>query len=257
MNLHELQRAFSDTLFNPDDKQILPSIGGQSDDAKNRRLDIYRNNVFHSLSEALAELFPVIKRLVGKQFFNATAREYIRQRPPRSAAMVHFGGDFPDFLRTFEYTVPLVYLADVARIELARHHAYHAEDGAVLSAADFAAVTPEQLGRAQLALHASVVLLESNYPVFQIWNANQDDNPIDDLIDLDDGGVHLSVYRPCEEVYVQELDGATYALLTALQQSESLASALSRAGESESASTIPEIFSFCIQEGFFTKIIES
>jgi hypothetical protein len=257
MSLHELQQAFSDTLFDPDDRQILPCVSGQSDAAKNSRLDIYRNNVFHSLSDALADLYPVIKRLVGDQFFNATAREYIRQRPPSSAAMVHFGGDFPDFLQGFEHTMTLAYLADVAQVELARHHAYHARDAVALSATDFSAASAEQISQEQLVLHPSVTLLESHYPVFQIWSSNQDEQPNDELIDLDSGGVKLAVYRPRYDVYVREIDGATYALLAALQQGASLESALRGAAELNSTSTIPETFAFCIQEGFFTKIIGS
>ncbi len=257
MSLHDLQQAFSDAIFNTGDKQILSCIKGLSDDGKDKRLDIYRNNVFYSLTNALADLYPVIKRLVGGQFFNATAGEYIRRRPPRSAAMVHFGEDFPEFLQVFEHTANLAYLADVARVELAWHQAYHAEDAVDLSASDFSAVRPEQLSLAKLVLHPSVRLLESLYPVLQIWNANQDGNQNDERIDLDSGGVTLCVYRPRYDVYLRELDRATYTLLHTLQQSANLETAMCRAGESDSASTIPEKFAFCIQEGFFTKIIGS
>jgi len=257
MSLHDLQQAFSDAIFNTGDKQVLSCIKDLSDDAKDKRLDIYRNNVFYSLTNALADLYPVIKRLVGGQFFNATAGEYIRRRPPRSAAMVHFGEDFPEFLQVFEHTANLAYLADVARVELAWHQAYHAEDAVDLSASDFSAVRPEQLSLAKLVLHPSVRLLESLYPVLQIWNANQDGNQNDERIDLDSGGVTLCVYRPRYDVYLRELDRATYTLLHTLQQSANLETAMCRAGESDSASTIPEKFAFCIQEGFFTKIIGS
>jgi len=256
-SLHELQQAFSDAIFDTGDKQILSCVKGLSDDAKNKRLDIYRNNVFHSLTNATADLYPVIKRLVGEQFFNATAGEYIRQRPPRSAAMVHFGEDFPEFLQAFEHTANLAYLADVARVELAWHQAYHAEDAVALSALEFSAVHPEQLSLAKLLLHPSLRLLESPYPVLQIWNANQDGNQNDEPIDLDSGGVTLCSYRPRDDVYLRRLDRATYTLLYTLEQRANLETAMCRAEESESASTISEIFAFCIQEGFFTKIIGS
>ena len=257
MSLHDLQQAFSDAIFNTGDKQILSCVKGPSDDAKDKRLDIYRNNVFHSLTNALAELYPVIKRLVGGQFFNATAGEYIRRRPPRSAAMVHFGKDFPEFLQEFEHTANLAYLADVARVELVWHQAYHAEDAVALSASDFSAVHPEQLSLAKLLLHPSVRLLESPFPVLQVWNANQDGNQNGALIDLDSGGVTLCAYRPRHDVCLRKLDRATYTLLHTLEQSADLETAMCRAGESDSASTIPETLAFCIQEGFFTKIIGS
>ncbi len=257
MNLHELQRTFSDAIFNADDKQILSCFKGLSNDAKNKRLDIYRNNVFYSLNNALADLYPVIKRLVGEQFFNATTGEYIRRRPPCSAAMVHFGEDFPGFLQVFEHTANLAYLSDVARVELAWHQAYHAEDAVALSAFDFSAVHPGQLSLAKLVLHPSVRLLDSPYPLLQIWNANQDAKQNEEVIDLDSGGVTLCAYRPQYDVYLRELDRVTYTLLHDLEQGANLETAMCRAGESDSASTMQEIFAFCIQKGFFTKIVGS
>jgi hypothetical protein len=99
------------------------------------------------------------------------------------------------------------------------------------------------------------MLLESRYPVYQIWNANQDDISNDELIDLDSGGAQLAVYRPFYDVYVRELDPATYAFLAALQQGASLESALSSTAESDATATVAEIFAFCIQEGLFAGII--
>jgi len=255
MNLHDLQQAFSDSLFNPGDRRAHSCINGSSDDAKSRRLDIYRNNVFYSLTNALADLYPVIKRLVGDEFFNATASEFIRQHPPRSAAMVNFGGDFPAFLQVFEHTAELPYLADVAGLELAWHQAYHAEDVPAIVAVDLSSLNPEELGSAKLLLHPSVRLLQSSFPVLKIWNANQDENPGDELIDLDSGGIKLCIYRPRYDVNIREIDNMTYSLLMALQQNETFESAMTSAGQAASLSALPEKLALCIQEGFFTKII--
>lgn len=257
MNLHDLQQAFSNEIFKAGGESILPCVKGSSDEGKKKRLNIYRNNVFYSLSNALGDLYPVIRRLVGEQFFMATAAEYIRQSPPRSAAMVNFGGDFPGFLTVFEHTEGLLYLADVAEVELARHHAYHAEDVSALSVADFSAVNPERLGKSQLVLHPSVTLLKSRYPAFRIWNANQDENGTEEIIDLDSGGVTMAVLRPEYDVYLHELDLRAYTLLDALREQEALEMAIYKAAEADSTSLIPEVFAWCIQQGFFTEIVGS
>ncbi|NBR38581.1 MAG: DUF2063 domain-containing protein, partial [Alphaproteobacteria bacterium] len=62
----------------------------------------------------LGDLYPVIKKLVGEDFFTGTASYYIRNNPPQQAAMVNFGQDFPVFLRQFEHTQGMPYLADTA-----------------------------------------------------------------------------------------------------------------------------------------------
>lgn len=252
-----LQQAFSDAIFCNGDNRILSCFKGSSDAAKGKRLDIYRNNVFHSLTIALADLYPVVKRLVGDQFFNATAAEYIRRCPPRSAAMVRFAADFPEFLKCFEHTGAMPYLADVAEVEVARHQAYHAEDAPVLSVADFSAVPAKQLSRTRLLLHPSVTLLRSRYPILQIWQANQGDSQNDNLIDLDSGGTTLAVYRPHLDVHVGEVGLATHTLLARLQQKETLENAILRATESDSTASITESIAFCIREGLFTRIIGS
>jgi hypothetical protein len=171
--------------------------------------------------------------------------------------MVYFGADFPEFLLTFEHTAMLAYLADVARVELAWHQSYHAEDARALSATDFSALHPEQLSLAKLVLHPSVRLLESSYPVLQIWHANQIGEENDELIDLDGGGVKLCARRPQFDVHLSELDNATYALLHNLQLGANLEIAMRIAGESDSGAQIPERLAFCIRDGLFTKIIES
>jgi len=94
------------------DNQPLPQgLAGSAKDLK-RRLSVYRNNVFHSLTQALVDLYPLVQRLVGDEFFHATARRYLQEFPPNQAAMVHFGKDFPGFLQRDEIHAGLGYLAD-------------------------------------------------------------------------------------------------------------------------------------------------
>ena len=257
MSLLDLQQAFSVALFDQAEQAVLERVKGRSGEAKNQRLDIHRNNVFYSLSNALADLYPVVKRLVGKQFFNAMAKEYIRHSPPRSAAMVHFGENFALFMESFEHTQRLPWLADVARVELAWHQAYHAADQQPLQAADFPSESAELIGQAQLRLHPSLRLLRSAYPVLKIWTANQHDESGDAVVDLDAGGVNVCVYRPGFTVYLREADEATYTLLLSLQQGKKLAIALENAEQKDTNLTTAEILANCIKNGFFAQVIGS
>jgi hypothetical protein len=65
------------------------------------RFRVYRNNVHHGLSQQLAEAYPVVRRLVGEAFFQATAREYLAGHPPRGRSLALFGEAFPGFLAEF------------------------------------------------------------------------------------------------------------------------------------------------------------
>lgn len=130
------------------------------------RFAVYRNNVAHSLREALARRYPVIRRLVGAEFFAAMAGEFIAAHPPTTPVLKEWGDAFAGFLAEFPPVATLAYLGDVARIEWARGLAYHA--------ADAMPMPPDQLTEtAPLRLHPSLQLLRLTHPAFDIWQANQ------------------------------------------------------------------------------------
>ena len=56
-----------------------------------KRFDVYRNNVVVSLSEALAEAFPVVQGIIGAAFFTAMAGTYVRQSPPTDPRIATWG----------------------------------------------------------------------------------------------------------------------------------------------------------------------
>jgi len=66
------------------------------------------------------------------------------------------------------------YLPDVARLEWARIEAYFAADCVPIDPGRLASVAPEHLHSLTLSLHPSVQLIRSAYPIFRIWDVNQD-----------------------------------------------------------------------------------
>lgn len=136
-----------------------------------RRFAVYRNNVAVGLIGALEARFPAVCSLVGEEFFGAMARDFIRSHPPTSPVLMTFGDGLPGFLEGFEPASDLPYLADIARIEVARTRAYHAADAPRLEAAAFAALPPDALDHLTLTLHPAVSLVRSPHPVWDILAA--------------------------------------------------------------------------------------
>ncbi|MFC5698773.1 DUF2063 domain-containing protein [Pseudomonas sp. GCM10022186] len=167
--------AFAKALLAPE----LPCPAGLcawngSDPA--RRFAVYRNNVLASLIAALADTFPVVRQLVGADFFQAMARLHVQATPPRSPLLVFYGEDFPDFIAGFPPAAGLPYLADLARLELLRVRAYHAADLPPLDNARLAGVLgdPELLPGMRLQLHPSVAAISSDYAIASLWAAHQE-----------------------------------------------------------------------------------
>lgn len=189
----------------------------ESSDEGKLRLAIYRNNVIHSLSSALGDLYPVIKKLVGDDCFNAAAIEFVRLEPPQHAALLHYGKSFSEFIIEFEACKHLHFLSDVAILEFEYNQAYHSADVQSFDPQTLSTIAPEQLGDLTFSCHPSVKLVQSMWPIDDIWHENQKEQP--DLINLDDAtGVHLLIYRLGLVVQLVNLDENCFILLQQLKQ---------------------------------------
>lgn len=191
-----------------------------------RRFAVYRNNVVVSLANALADSFPVVQELVGPEFFRATASVFVRTHPPRSPLLAEFGSEFPSFLTGFEPARSVPYLADVARLELARVEAFHAADAPALASS----VPSQSLATAsgtvppRILLHPSVRIVQSRFPVYSIWAAHQGGGELES-VDLGQAEAAL-VVRPELEVLVVSLEAAVATFVESLVSDEGLQGAL-------------------------------
>jgi Putative DNA-binding domain len=139
-----------------------------------KRFAVYRNNVAVGLTDALELNFPVIRQLVGAEFFRAMAGAFLRQHPPQSPLMMFYGLAMPDFLAGFPPVAHLPYLPDMARLELAIRRAYHAADAAPIDAAKLGQLPPDDLMQRRVQIAPAVQILQSDWPIHAIWNANTD-----------------------------------------------------------------------------------
>ncbi|TDQ80598.1 putative DNA-binding protein [Dongia mobilis] len=138
------------------------------------RFAIYRNNMAAGLGRVLADRFPVLRRLLGADFFAALTDAFIRQHPPAGPVLLEYGALFPNFVERFPPSQHLAYLADVARLEWLRHCALLAADAAPIDRAALAAQPPDVMARLRFTLHPSLAILRSPFPIVSIWRANID-----------------------------------------------------------------------------------
>ena len=161
MLLNEIQGLFKDAMLshprvldNPD--SALADLFEEGDIPLPARLKVYRNNIVGSLTDILAATFPLILKLVGKDFFDAMARSFILAHPPKSGCLSHYGDGFDVFIQNFKSAESLPYLSDIARFEMALNDAYYAKDDKALEANALSSITPEDLGEARLAFRDAV-----------------------------------------------------------------------------------------------------
>jgi hypothetical protein len=229
ISLRALQKRFSLALLDRM-REVPPGIRAAGQNRADRRFNVYRNNVFVSLTEALETRFPVCHALVGDEFFRAMARVFIELSPPRSPVLMSYGDDFGDFIETFPPARSVPYLADVARLEAALTYAYHAADASPLTVDELASA-PCRWGQIQVELHPSVGIIMSSYPIVSIWEAHMrpDDHPMIDSSTAEDA----LVARPDLDVEVHRLPPGAAVFLSMLLRGATLRAAADDAADTD------------------------
>lgn len=171
-----MQSAFTAALLDPS-AAIPAGVVDPHGHAAPKRFSVYRNNVASGLTRAMEASFPVIRKLVGDQFFAAMAVEFALAHPPKSQVLMQYGDDFASFLEIFPPVAHLGYLPDVARLEQAVRASYHAADATPMPADALAALPEAELLASRLILAPSVRLIQSAWPICAIWRANMENGP--------------------------------------------------------------------------------
>lgn len=219
MNLQNAQADFVESLFGSDTQtNMLVSAS---------HISIYRNNVFSTLLNALKLTYPLILVLLGREFFEMTAREYMRQYPSRSGNLDDYGEYFGDFLAHYQPVHELMYLAEVAEFEWASHVVFNSQNHPPFTAHTLASFTPEQHADLRFILHPASWLHKFHFPILHIidlCNMNREED-----IDLHKSGVNLLMIRRELDISLQSLALADFQFLQALNHNDTLSEALQQA----------------------------
>jgi uncharacterized protein (UPF0276 family) len=210
------QAAFGAALFDAGQAAALaPLLKGTP-----ARLAIYRGNLGVHWNRALAAAYPVLRQLVGADFFDALARAYGRAHPSPDPDLNRFGAALPAFLDSFAPAAALPYAPDLARLEWLVHEAHYAPDADVDGdpGADPAAVlqtlTPAAFEAARAGLHPALRLQASRWATPALWLAHQaPDAAFPAAMDVPG---HARVLRSRWQVEVKAIDAAEHAALACL-----------------------------------------
>jgi hypothetical protein len=231
-----LQRDFADAVLRGG-IELPDAVTCRTPSATESRFGVYRNNVIASLTRAVAARYPVVRRLLCDESFDALARLYVAAEPPRSPVLLEYGDSFPRFIRGFGQEASLHFVADIAALESARRHAYHAADAVPVGREAFAALAPEAFADLRFVLHPSVVLLTSRFPIVSIWQANQQGG--DNAIDIWRPESAL-LARPGLEVTIWRLSEGAYRFFTVIAEGLTVASAIQAASDQVPDSDLTE-----------------
>ena len=180
---------------------------------------VYRSNAFGNWAQALAGAYPIVRKIVGEEFFEGLASSYARGHASASGDLNEYGSRLAEFVATFPLTQDLPYLPDVARMEWLAHRAYYAADAEPFG---FEAISESS----RLALTPPCALLASAWPLARIWTVHQDDYQGEIDVDLGAGPERILVHRPKWHAQVRSLAPGDYRFLDMARQGKALGEAL-------------------------------
>jgi len=237
--LERVQADFAAALAESDaGVALLPAL--VTDDARVlERLALYRGNVSAAWEKALANAYPVVRALVGDEFFGGLARAYGRAHPSVSGDLNRFGARFGQFIDAFEHTRSLPYLGDVAALEWSVHAAHYAADPVALTRERIGALPAGELLVSRFALHPGCAWLRSRFPVASIWLAHQPQATVGLPDSLDRGELAL-VVRPRWRVEVLVSSAGELAALARLREGADVEDAITAGLQAEPEFAFPK-----------------
>ena len=217
------------------------------------RFRVYQNNIIVSLVDNLVDSFPALVHILGENYFRALVREFVQANPPNSPVMSEYGKQLPSYLEGFLPLKKLPYLADVARLELARIACFHAADSTTLSAEDFTSLSIDALLSASFVLNPSLRLVVSEHPVFKLWHSQIHNSRILELEDW--RGEEVLCLRRKNVVITQQLQLGGAIFLKALINGQTLEAAWTEASTENPAFNLTDAINSLINEPLIVNII--
>lgn len=227
-DLLSLQRALHSALRGK--ATVPPTLAANAE----RGLNVHRTTIESGLAQTITATFPTLRRVVGVPAFSALAKDFVAENPPGHPVLFAYGAAFPAFIASHGVGKDLPYLADLGRVEWARHEAYLADDAPVLDAAALDTNDADAIGRLRFRFHPATRLVSSAFPVYRIWRVNQPDvadvPPVDMTI-----GEHVIVTRPQTTVITRGMTAGDAAMMHALKDGADLGAAVEAASAAETA----------------------
>jgi len=241
-----VQQHFGAALFDRGHDGTLAPLLRQGGAA---RMALYRGNLQAGWERALLEAYPVIRQLVGEEFFAGLARAYGTAVPSQDPDLAGFGARLANFLDGFAPAAPTPYLPDMARLEWAVHAACLAPDVAPAGIGLLTGLTPQELDAATFTLHPAVALLPSRWSTVTLWQAHQPGGPA--LPEYVDRPCTALVTRARWQVEVVEIDTVEAKMLAGLAAGASFGEALDAGLEGEVAPDIGAMLQRWFRLGVF------
>lgn len=234
LNREHDQFTFSKALFDPALDIPENIIDPQGHEAP-KRFNVYRNNVMHSLIEAMQQGFPSLENLLGKTRFIALAKAYIRLYPPKDPLMMFYGDNFAEFIASYEPLNTIHYLSDIAKLDYLKRRAYFAKDAYPLEPNWFSAFEMDKITAFTYTLLPAFYVVRSDFP---IWDILQRVQGLKDH-SISPHGQEVLIFRPYDEVKLMHAPTGFSAFISLITKNHTIEQAAEMILQKQQDADIP------------------
>ena len=246
VDLLTLQKAFLEAY---EGKRAFKDFVKINTVSPENRFLVYKRNVEAAFRKALEGTYPLTWKLIGPKCADGAAYAFIRAQKsyPQKGTLLNWGGDFPEFLKTFEATKALSYLADFAKLEYLIGESLCAEEKTPLIAEDLKKIPTPHYERLVFRLHPSLFLLDSPHPLDQVFEVVEE---WESSAALENRGSYALIIRQEGQVNIHWLLKAEFTFFSYVSKGISLGKILEKMGEGKL--DFQEILSFSLKNGVFS-----
>lgn len=258
-SLNQSHHEWSTALLQTHQDVVYPNdIHAPHNPSIKNRFAIYRNNVWSSLINGLADSYEVVKTLVGEDFFNSLAQRYITKHPPQSPIMSKWGGHFSELIANDINCKSVPYLADVAQLEWLRIGLYHALDETPLSTTEVQTILTthiNQLMDCSIQMLSASDILNSQFSTASIWSLHQQYDAATQSAELENALLELDLFQPQSmliwrnqfTIEVIPIELSTGHFLSELKKGQTIGQAIGHCVEIYPDLEIPQLLAVVLQ----------
>lgn len=201
--LEELQKNFRLAVQSGDAATgILPAIVDDGAIAPEQRMQVYQNNFLLTLADNLQSIFSLTENFIGEPFLREAIKQFVKNQPPKEAALDEYGAGFADFFEQYEHAEDVLYIADIIRIEWAIHRLQY--------------VSPVDADTEEFLLNPHYKIIESDYPLLNLWMVGQG-QLMPEAVHLEQGGQNVGVVLESGEIKLYPFTEEEMVLIRTLE----------------------------------------
>lgn len=214
-----------------DQQQLVNAIFNTSSEFEEKGLAIYQRNLQANAVRALQISYSTVLKLIGDDLFAYATKQLLKVDFPNSGDWGLWGRNFPDLLSNLPALQEYPSVIDIARLDFLMHMQGREKDTAV-DMASMTLLAECELDQLRLILNPAIRILESDYPVIEIYQANTQSDHAETSLHkaqqklANNIGQKCLIYRPQYKPLIREIDSAELNWLQLMQQGSSIGQAL-------------------------------